>query len=579
MVKILKSPVFDDEQKTQQAYLLHVILWALIITPIPYVLFTFIQAPELADRSLTYVVIGEMANLFLLALLRRGHVRLVSIIQVTSSWSLLTVVAINGAGVSGQAYPFGYALIIVTAGILLGGQGATIITLLSIVVGGWMVYAEINNWWVFQPVIPPLSIWMVSIITFPMIAVLQNLAAQMTRAALARARQELAQRKITEVSLRESEQKFRTFIEQAVEGFVLVDEDGAIIEWNQAQEQLSGLLRAEVIGQPFWEVQFRMVLPERRLLSRVAEFKKITLEALRTGQSLFFYKPVEATIQTQTGDRKIIQQVIFPVKTDQGFRIGSVTRNITERKRAEAEREKLIADLETKNAELERFTYTVSHDLKSPLVTIGSFTGFLEKDVRAGNVERVKVDIKYINDAVDKMRRLLDELLELSRIGRLMNPPEHVPLAAIVAEALTLAEGRLAERGVRVRVAENLPVIYGDHTRLVEVVQNLVDNAAKFMGDQPQPYIEIGWREQEGEPVFFVKDNGLGIEPQYYQKVFGLFDKLVPKSEGTGIGLALVKRIVEVHGGRVWVESAGLGQGAVFCFTLPAAKPDEWSRQ
>jgi signal transduction histidine kinase len=122
---------------------------------------------------------------------------------------------------------------------------------------------------------------------------------------------------------------------------------------------------------------------------------------------------------------------------------------------------------------------------------------------------------------------------------------------------------------INVNVESDLPVVSGDRPRLVEVMQNLIDNAAKFMGDQPKPLIEIGVRKQGNEHVFFVKDNGIGIEPAYRERVFGLFDKLDPHSEGTGVGLALVQRIVEVHGGRIWVESEGRGKGSMFCFTLP----------
>jgi len=155
----------------------------------------------------------------------------------------------------------------------------------------------------------------------------------------------------------------------------------------------------------------------------------------------------------------------------------------------------------------------------------------------------------------------------------MMNPPEAVPFEAIAREAVELVHGRLAARGVQVDVAEGLPTVYGDRMRLVEVVQNLVDNACKFMGDQPEPRIEIGQRgaDADGKPILFVRDNGIGIEPQYHDKVFGLFDKLDAQTEGTGVGLALVKRVVEVHGGRIWVESEGLGHGSTFCFTLPVA--------
>ena len=254
-------------------------------------------------------------------------------------------------------------------------------------------------------------------------------------------------------------------------------------------------------------------------------------------------------------------------KIDEAF--VKAQRELNERKRVEAEREKIIRELEAKNAELERFTYTVSHDLKSPLITISGFLGLLEADARSGNMNKFKGDLQRINEAAEKMKRLLDELLELSRIGRLVNPPSDTPFAKIVEEALSLTRGRLMAGNIKVHVAEDLPILRGDRPRLVEVMQNLIDNAAKFMGDQSAPRIEIGIKNTNGEKIFFVKDNGIGIESNHHEKVFGLFDKLDPRTEGTGVGLALAKRIVEVHGGRIWVESEGKGKGSMFCFTLP----------
>jgi signal transduction histidine kinase len=218
---------------------------------------------------------------------------------------------------------------------------------------------------------------------------------------------------------------------------------------------------------------------------------------------------------------------------------------------------------------LERFTYTVSHDLKSPLVTIMGFLGFVEKDAVTGNLERLAEDIAKIREAAEKMKRLLNDLLELSRIGRLINPPVAVSFSEIVQEALAVVSGQIAARGVQVTVADNLPIVKADRVRLMEVVQNLVDNAVRFMGDQPAPHIQIGVRPdgQTGQSVFFVQDNGIGIASQYHENIFGLFNRLNPNTAGTGIGLALVKRIIETHGGQIWVESA-VGEGATFCFTL-----------
>jgi len=241
------------------------------------------------------------------------------------------------------------------------------------------------------------------------------------------------------------------------------------------------------------------------------------------------------------------------------------------RLRSAAEREALILDLEAKNAELERFTYTVSHDLKSPLITIRGFLGFVEQDAMSGNLDRLHADMERISNATDKMHRLLNDLLELSRIGRLMSPPQAVSFEVIVHEAIELVRGRIAARGVQIIIEPDLPTIYGDRTRLVEVVQNLVDNAVKFMGQQAEPRIEIGQRghDSDGLPLFYVRDNGVGIDVAYHRQVFGLFDKLDVHSEGTGVGLTLVKRIVEVHGGTIWVESAGVNQGSTFYFSLP----------
>jgi signal transduction histidine kinase len=206
------------------------------------------------------------------------------------------------------------------------------------------------------------------------------------------------------------------------------------------------------------------------------------------------------------------------------------------------------------------------------LFTIRGFLGYLEQDALSGNTERLHGDVQRITDATDKMQRLLNELLELSRIGRLQNEYTSFSLTEVAHEAAELVHGRLTERGIQLEIEPDLPVIHADRVRLVEVMQNLLDNAAKFMGDQSDPRIEIGQSGQDAEhgtPIFHIRDNGIGIASEHYDRVFGLFNKLDPRSDGTGIGLALVKRVIEVHGGRIWVQSE-LGKGSTFFFTLSA---------
>jgi signal transduction histidine kinase len=233
------------------------------------------------------------------------------------------------------------------------------------------------------------------------------------------------------------------------------------------------------------------------------------------------------------------------------------------------EKQHLIDELEARSAEMERFAYTVSHDLKSPLITIRGYLGMLEKDLAAHDEERLRGDLKRIHGAAARMAQLLDEVLELSRIGRQVHDPKPVATGSLVREAAENVAGAIQQQGVEVVIEPGLPVVEGDRQRLIEVFQNLIENAVKFMGDQPAPRIDVGCRQDGAEAVFWVRDNGVGIDKPYRKKIFELFERLDAGVDGTGVGLALVQRIVKIHGGRIWVESEGAGHGSTFCFTLP----------
>jgi PAS domain S-box-containing protein len=356
-------------------------------------------------------------------------------------------------------------------------------------------------------------------------------------------------RQQSDASLHASEEKFqlafhRTFVPMLISRA----SDQMILDANQAFCNGAGYTREEVVGQSvlslnLWvnkedQLRHTQVLAEQGHAEEFkAEFRRKSGE---TGVALI------SAITVHLGDELCLLHTLYDI----------------------SKIEELLNQLKSKNEELQNFTYTVSHDLKAPLVTISGFLGYLAQDAKKGDTERVARDILRINDAVTRMQRLLSELLELSRIGRLMNPPETVPFKEIVDDALGVIEGRLEEKQVQVKVEADLSSVYGDRARLVQVVQNLVDNAAKFMGEQENPLIEIGVDRSNNEHVFFVRDNGIGIETEQHDRIFGLFNKLDANTEGTGIGLALVKRIVEVHGGRIWVESEGLGKGTTFHFTL-----------
>jgi signal transduction histidine kinase len=243
--------------------------------------------------------------------------------------------------------------------------------------------------------------------------------------------------------------------------------------------------------------------------------------------------------------------------------------DVTERKQAEQTMEQQTKVLASKNAEMEQFIYTVSHDLRSPLVTIDGFAGLLIKDLLKGHADKVKMDVQMIENGIRMMDHLLNDTLELSRIGRIVNPPEAVPFADLVSEALSQASEKIWSRSMDLSVGEKMPTVMVDRMRIVEVLVNLIENSIKYIGDQPTPKIEIGFRQED--KAFFIKDNGIGIDSSQHGKVFELFYKMDSKSEGTGVGLAIVKRIIEVHGGRVWIESE-LGKGCIVCFTLPMDK-------
>lgn len=368
----------------------------------------------------------------------------------------------------------------------------------------------------------------------------------------------------TQEAVRTGQRRYRDLYENLPDGVVSTDLAGHFISCNAAYEQMLGYTLDELR-----QLTYEELTPARWHAWEAQLVQDRVLGQGRSGRYEKEYRRKDGTVFP-------VELTAYLMRNEQGQPVGmwGIARDITARKQAEVEREQLIAELEAKNAELERFTYTVSHDLRTPLITINGFVTSLAEDAAAGDLEAVQTDMGFIREATARMEQLLDDLLELSRIGRLVNPSEWTSLRDIVAEATRSLALALEKASVElVQVNDGLK-LYGDTMRLVEVVENLLSNAVKYMGDQPHPRIEIGVRRRDGQDIVYVADNGIGIDPQYHERVFNLFERLDSRGDGAGVGLTIVKRIVELHGGRVWVESDGTpGQGCTVCFTL--GRPDD----
>jgi chemotaxis methyl-accepting protein methylase/signal transduction histidine kinase len=246
--------------------------------------------------------------------------------------------------------------------------------------------------------------------------------------------------------------------------------------------------------------------------------------------------------------------------------------DVTERKLAEAQLKNAAANLQQKNRELAEFVHTVSHDLKSPLVTIGGMLGLLKEELQEERLVAAGELIATAEETVLGMRDMIDDLLKLSRIGTVANDLQPVGLRQVAEELVRRHAPELEDKdtAVSLELSEDQPTVLADRNRLVEVLDNLIVNALKYACDGPEPRIVIGSETVGREVRLFVKDNGPGIAEEHHEKIFGLFHRLDDSKEGTGVGLAIVKRIMEVHGARVWVESA-IGEGATFWLAFPAA--------
>lgn len=367
--------------------------------------------------------------------------------------------------------------------------------------------------------------------------------------------------------LARSRNLYAKLFDQTKDAVILSTSDGQLLDVNQASLDL-------------YQAPDRTTLLHRAALDfyeRPAQRERL-LEIL--GQE-GYAQAYESRHRTLDGELRIVQGTTSTLRDEVGRveMLMTILRDVTEPRRLADEREQTLRQLAHKNAELERFATTVSHDLKSPLLTVSGFLGVLRRDLAEGKQQRWPRDLERIEGAVEAMRTLIDDLLSYARLGDRRPVLTAVDLGDILRQVSTLLTGRLNACRARLEIAPDLPTVQGDGTLLRTVFQNLLDNAAKFSatvdGRDRAPRIRVGAQILEGGMAeCWVKDNGPGIPAEQLDQVFELFHRLEPKIEGTGVGLASAKRAVDLMGGRLRARSEpgdGPETGATFTVSLPLA--------
>jgi PAS domain S-box-containing protein len=360
-----------------------------------------------------------------------------------------------------------------------------------------------------------------------------------------------------ESALRESEERFRNIVEGSEAGYCFIDRDGRIKDANEAWLRMHGYSSLnEVIGK-----HFALTQVDEHMDQAKKDFENLLAgNSIPSGESTRRYKDGSLGYHTFSANPVLQAGRIVGVES---FLI-----DITERRRAEEKLRKM-------NEELTNFAHVVSHDLKTPIVHIKGFSSLLLERYKEDLDEQGQTCVERIQTSAHRMEVLVSDLLALSGVGRVVETLKDVPSHEILATVTSGLQDRLNENRIKLVVADSLPTICCDRERVCQAFENLIVNAIKFMGDNKNPTIEIGFKERAKRAEFhqfYVKDNGIGIAPEDHRKIFERFRRLkeIEDKEGTGLGLAIVERIVNNHGGRVWVESEK-GKGATFHFTLPKA--------
>jgi len=359
---------------------------------------------------------------------------------------------------------------------------------------------------------------------------------------------EITQHKRAEETLEHKENLLQMIISATGEAMILIGNDGLITLFNPAAEEMFGCKKEDMLGQPL-----DRLMPEQSTGKPDGIIgSTVELPALRSDGNIF---PMEMSLSAGSlGDKQFVI---------------AVARDITERKQTESCQDELLKKVDNINKELKDFVSIVSHDLKAPLRGIKTLANWILSDYSDKLDEQAKEHINLLLERVERMYNLIEGALQYSRAGQAEEKQAQVDLNNFVPEIINMV---VPPDNITVTIENELPVIECEETHIMQLLQNLLSNAIKYM-DKPQGWIKVGCTEQDDFWEFSVADNGPGIEEKHFERIFKIFQALPtsPDFEGTGIGLTVAKKIVELYEGRIWVESK-VGEGSTFFFTLPKQK-------
>jgi PAS domain S-box-containing protein len=358
---------------------------------------------------------------------------------------------------------------------------------------------------------------------------------------------------------KESAAKYRGLLEAAPDAMVVVNQAGVIVLVNVQAEKQFGYRRDELVGH-----KLTNIIPEGFAERLIADATRSKAEALAQQIGM----GIELSGRRKDGTAFPIEIMLSPLQSAEGILVTAAIRNISARKESEEELAVANQVLEESNLELKQFAYIASHDLQTPLRSIAGFIQLLQQEYEGKLDEQARDWIRRTVGAVERMQTLIRDLLSYSCVEARSGPFTQIPFLEIVNDALILLESSIHDSGGQV-VCDELPIVMGDHSQLVQLMQNLIGNGLAYRGDQP-PQIHISAKRSAKDWIFSVSDNGIGIDPKHYEQIFEIFKRLHNQKDkpGTGIGLAVCRRVVNRHGGKIWVESEP-GHGSTFHFTIP----------